>query len=62
MLTIKHIHHYGDVLAIPFFIIRSIYFYKMPEKKPWEYTLYFLNMSGLVLDTYFAYMFFIKPK
>ena len=59
---IDNINHYGDILAIPFFIIMSIYFYNIENKSILEYILFLFSLSGLLLDTIFSYFFLFYPN
>ena len=52
--------HYGDVLAIPFFALLVVYFYNIEHKTPIEYILFLFSITGVVLDTFFTYMFFFR--
>jgi len=56
---IKKFSHYGDILAIPFFALLIIYFYKIKNKSKYEYILFYFSISGFILDILFTY-FFIK--
>ena len=40
-----------DILAIPFFLVASIYFYKIKNKNYVEWILLILNIFALVVDT-----------
>ena len=61
---IKNLDNYGDILAIPFFILSSIYFILKSDKNILEYILMLFSISGAIADIYFTYNFFtnIKPK
>lgn len=53
--------HYADILAIPFFLLLSIYFYN--KKRTFiENILFLFAVTGLVLDIYFTYNFLNKYK
>jgi len=56
----KHLSHYGDVLAIPFFALLSYYFYNIEEKSPIEYILFYFSISGFVLDILYTYIFLVS--
>ena len=57
-MKIRNLSHYGDILAIPFFLGLSIYFYKIKNKTFFEYILYIFSISGFLLDSYFTYIFY----
>jgi hypothetical protein len=57
-MNIRNISNYGDILAIPFFLALSIYFYKIKNKTFFEYILYIFSISGFLLDSYFTYIFY----
>jgi hypothetical protein len=54
----KNLSHYGDILAIPFFALLTIYFYSIEDKSVLEYILLFFSISGFVLDIFYTYIFF----
>ena len=49
--------HYGDILAIPFFILASIYFYSIEHKTPLEYILLIFSVTGAIADILFTAQF-----
>ena len=46
---INKLIHYGDILAIPFFILLSIYFYRIKKKNTLEYILFQNNVNVKVI-------------
>ena len=54
---IKNLDHYGDILAIPFFILSSIYFYRIKNKKILEYILLIFSVVGALADILFTAQF-----
>lgn len=51
--------HYADIVAIPCFLLLTIYFYR--KKRTFiENILLLFAISGLILDTYFTYHFLKK--
>ena len=54
---INNLCHYGDILAIPFFGLLIIYFYKIKNKTTLEYILLLFSISGFVLDILYTYIF-----
>ena len=48
MKYINNLSHYGDVLAIPFFLLLTIYFYNLEEKTNMEYIFLFFNLFYLI--------------
>ena len=59
-MIFKNIDHYGDILAIPFFLLSSIYFYNIDHKNNLEYLLLFFSLSGFILDILFTLLFLGK--
>jgi hypothetical protein len=57
MINLNNYAHYGDILAIPFFMLLSIYFYNKNRKTLLEYILFFFAISGFVLDSIFTYIY-----
>jgi len=49
--------HIGDIIAIPFFFLSTVYFYRKKNKNRVEYILLLFSISGLILDIYFTYIF-----
>ena len=54
----NRLSHYGDILAIPFFILLSIYFYKIEYKNPLEYILFLFSVVGALADILFTSQYF----
>jgi hypothetical protein len=52
--------HYGDMIAIPFFIGLSIYFIMIEEKTVTEYILLLFSIGGALLDILFTYIYLFK--
>ena len=59
---INNVSHYGDILAIPFFGVLTIYFYNIKDKTLLEYLLLLFSLAGFILDSFFTYLFFDKKK
>lgn len=59
---LQNMSHYGDILAIPFFLLLVIYFYNIPNKSLFEYILFMFAIAGFVLDIIYTYLFFRKNK
>ena len=53
----SHISHYGDILAIPFFLLLVVYFYKKKNRTDIENILLLFSIAGLVLDIIFTSMY-----
>jgi len=51
---IEILDHYGDILAIPFFILLSYYFYKRKNKTNLEYLLMLFSIGGAIADIVFT--------
>ena len=49
--------HIGDMLAVPFFFLSFIYFYRLKSKSPIEYVLLFFSAIGFLFDGYFSIRF-----
>jgi hypothetical protein len=62
MKNINNLSHYGDILAIPFFLLLTIYFYNLEEKTTMEYIFLFFSFSGFILDVLYTYIFFTKKS
>lgn len=54
---INNLVHYGDILAIPFFILLSIYFYRKKNKNILEYVLLIFSVVGTFADILFTSQF-----
>ena len=59
---INNLSHFGDILAIPFFALLVIYFYKIQKKTLIEYILLGFSISGLIFDILYTYLFFNHSK
>jgi len=62
MININNFVYYGDILAIPFFLLLSIYFYNKNKKTLLEYILFFFAISGFILDIIFTYIYLSDLK
>ena len=49
--------HYGDMLAIPFFFLLSVYFYEITDKSVLEYVFMIFVMACFIIDIVFTYMY-----
>lgn len=58
MFSMNQISHYGDLFAIPFFILASIYFYTIEHKTVMEYILFLFSVVGAIADIFFTLQFF----
>ena len=56
----KHISHYGDMIAIPFFLLLTLYFYNLEKKTPLEYVFLVFSFLGFVLDILYTYVFLTR--
>ena len=56
----KHISHYGDMIAIPFFLLLTHYFYNLEDKTPLEYVFLVFSFLGFVLDILYTYLFLTR--
>ena len=57
---LQKLSHYGDMVAIPFFIWLSIYFIMIEEKTTTEYILLLFSIGGAILDILFTYIYLSK--
>ena len=57
MNIVMNIVHYADILAIPLFLLLTVYFYRKNNRTFIENILLLFAVSGFVLDTYFSYQF-----
>ncbi len=57
MKFINKISHYGDIAAIPFFLITLIYFYRIKNKTLLEYVITSFIGISLFADILFTYIF-----
>ena len=53
----SNLSNYADLLAIPFFILLVIYFYKKKNRTNIENILFLFAITGLILDIFFSYIF-----
>jgi len=61
-IKLNNISNIADILAIPFFLLLSIYFYKLENKTQLEYILFLFSLSGFILDLFFTYLFLSKKR
>ena len=61
-MKISNIIHIGDILAIPFFAMLCLYFYRIENKTPMEYILFLFSISGFIIDSIFTYMYLSRTK
>jgi len=54
---IKHIDRIGDILAIPLFLLATIYFYNIEKRDMIENVLLIFSFVGFLADVYFTYLF-----
>ena len=54
----ENISSYGDILAIPFFLLLTIYFYNIEKRSVTENILLLFSIVGLVADILFTILFF----
>jgi hypothetical protein len=59
-MNIKNISHYGDILAIPFFLLLFIYFYNIETKSAIEYILMYFGLIGLAADIFYTYLYLVS--
>ena len=56
-MKLKNLAHYGDMLAIPFFLITFIYFYQIPEKTLLENLIMLFMFITFIMDIIFTIIF-----
>jgi hypothetical protein len=61
-MKINNISHVGDILAIPFFALLCLYFYRIENKTSMEYILLLFSVGGFVLDILFTYLYLGKKS
>lgn len=61
-MNYNKLSHYGDILAIPFFGLLIIYFYKIEYKSTIEYILFYFSIAGFILDILYSLIFLFKFK
>ena len=54
----ENLSSYGDILAIPFFLLLTIYFYNIEKRSVTENILLLFSIVGLVADILFTILFF----
>jgi hypothetical protein len=54
----NNIAHYGDILAIPFFLITLVYFYNIENKTVLENLIMFFIFICLIGDIFFSAIYF----
>uniref|UniRef100_A0A6C0DCB7 Uncharacterized protein n=1 Tax=viral metagenome TaxID=1070528 RepID=A0A6C0DCB7_9ZZZZ len=62
MNILFNLAHYGDIIAIPGFLLLSYYFYKIENRTFLENFLLFGSLCGFILDSFFTYIFFFLKK
>ena len=50
--------HHGDMIAIPFFLLAFIYFYRIKNKKIIEIVLMYFNFFAFIIDIIFTIVYF----
>lgn len=59
---VNKLTHIGDILALPFFILLSIYFYRIENKTPLEYLLFYFSVLCFMIDVTFSYFYLYVKK
>ena len=54
--------HYGDILAIPFFLLATYYFHNKEVRTPLENLLLFFSISGFIMDIVYTATFFYTKR
>lgn len=58
LFNLKYIPHYGDIIAIPFFLLGFLYFLSIEERSMVENCLLVFTFFGFVNDIIFTILFF----
>ncbi len=53
---LKSSGHYGDIVAIPFFLLLTVYMNNIPDKTDTEWLLFIFGIGGLILDILFTWI------
>jgi hypothetical protein len=53
----KNLANYGDILAIPFFALLTLYFYTIEHKSILETVLFYFSIAGLIMDIIYTFIF-----
>ncbi len=61
-MLLENLDKIADILAIPFFLLATIYFYNLKNKNPIENLLLLFCIAGFLLDTFFTYLHLNKNK
>jgi len=56
---IEKLTHIGDMLATPFFILLTIYFYKIENRTLLEEILFLFSFACLIIDVTFSYFYLV---
>ena len=61
-MKLSKLAHYGDLLAIPFFIISVLYFYQIENKSLLEMGIMVFLLIALLFDTFCSILFLSTKK
>ena len=53
----SNLSNYADLLAIPFFLLLVVYFYRKKNRNNIENILFLFAIVGLILDIFFSCIF-----
>jgi len=56
-MKLNKLAHYGDILAIPFFIITFVYFYQLQEKTLLENLIMLFIFICFIMDVLFTFIY-----
>lgn len=59
---VNKLTHIGDMIAVPFFVLLSMYFYNLENKTPLENLLFLFSVSCFLIDITFSYFYIIGKK
>jgi hypothetical protein len=59
---INKLTHIGDIIATPFFLLMTIYFYYIEDKTNLEILLFLFSLSCLLIDVTFSYFYLVGIK
>ena len=56
---VNNLTHIGDMIAVPFFVLLSVYFYNLENKTPLENLLFLFSIACFLIDVTFSYFYII---
>ena len=59
-MKLNKLAHYGDILAIPFFMVTFVYFYQLQEKTFLENLIMLFIFIAFISDVIFTFIYMYK--